>query len=113
MRIQYSFRTEDFKLPDERILFNTVRNIHERFIEDPTKTFEEIRKWARPMNQLQNGLFLSINEETGPYPYVNNQETNESRLEMKIYYIADYFARIIFDYEESFPYRVSSQHVRI
>ena len=113
MRILYSFRSEDYKLPKKEILFNTVWNIHEKFTANPTGVYEEIRKWARPMNQLKNGLFFSINEETGPYPYVETQENNMIIPDMEISYITEYFVRIVFEHEGNFPYRVSSQNVRI
>ena len=105
MKIRYSFRSEKFKLPPPETIMETVREMHSEFCQNPVSLYEKYKRWIRPMNQLYQGHFISINEDTGDMEYCEFFN-GESDIRLELYYIAPQFARIEFEVKSTFPYRI-------
>ena len=107
MRVRFSFRTEKQSLPDAVTLMETTRKIHNEMKENPHTCWRKYEKWIKSMNQLQNGLFFSINWDD---PYFNFQEYchEESNLVLEFSQLGPNYAKIMFEYTEALPYRVPS-----
>ena len=105
MRVLFSFRSEEHKLPSDRILIETTNAIHLEFTKSPQRTFLKYKKWIQPMCQLKNGIFISINENSGPFQF-QNEETDIKIKEIEVQHVAENFVRINFEWNKALPYRV-------
>ena len=107
MRVRFSYRTEKGNLPDAVTLMETTRKLHEDMKKNPTKFWEKYKEWFKPMNQLQNGAFMSITLDTKDFEYVKYYN-GESAIKLEYYQLGPNYAKIMFDYDESLPYRIPS-----
>ena len=105
MTILYSFRTDNYRLPDSGTILETVRRLHDEFVNDPVSFANKYENWIRPMNQLRTGMFFSINEDTGNFPYCA-YFNKSSLIKLELYYIAENFVRVQFA-APLFPYRIN------
>ena len=107
MRIRYSFRTEKGQLPDAVTLMETTRVLHKEITDNPRKFWEKYNEWIQPMNQLQNGLFISIRYEGKDFNFTRYFNGN-SELKLEHIQLGYNYAKIMFNYEGDVPYRISS-----
>ena len=107
MRVRFSYRTEKGKLPDAVTLMETTRKLHEDMKKNPIKFWENYEEWFKPMNQLQNGAFMSITQDTRDFEFVEYYN-GESSIKLEYYQLGPNYAKILFDFEESLPYRIPS-----
>ena len=112
MYIQYSFHSEKGPLPNATTLFETVRRLHQEFIENPVLFARKYEEWLRPMNQLKTGHFFSINWNARNFPFTEYYNNN-SELRLEMIRIADNFMRINFETKKIFPYRITVEKVKI
>ena len=61
-RIVFNFRCENNLLPDENTIILCVNQLWENMTKDGVTALFKIRKFIRPMGQLQSGLFLNLDE---------------------------------------------------
>lgn len=107
MRVLYSFRTEKQKMPDPVILFENVRRLHKEFQNNPKEFFTKYEEWLRPMNQLRNGHFFSMNWDSKTFEFTEEYiQTSDLKLEME--FVDQNFIRINFYTNVSIPYRVDT-----
>ena len=107
MKVLYSFRTEKQKMPDPIILFENVRRLHREFQENPGDFYQRYKVWLRPMNQLRNGHFFSMNWDDEKFNFTEEYvQSSELKLEME--FIDRNFVRISFNTEQCIPYRVDT-----
>ena len=107
MRIRYSFRTERGQLPDAVTLMETTRALHKEITDNPHKFWETYNEWIQPMNQLQNGIFVSISYESKDFNFTK-YFNGDSELQLEYIQLGHNYAKIMFDYEGDIPYRISS-----
>ena len=107
MKVLYSFRTEKQKMPDPVILFENVRRLHNEFQEKPHEFYQKYKEWLRPMNQLRNGHFFSMNWDGKKFNFTE-EYVQKSELKLEMEYIDENFVRISFNTTEYLPYRVDS-----
>ena len=76
-------------------------------MDNPYKFWRKYEEWIKPMNQLQNGLFFSINMDNKDFNYIKycNEESN---IKLEYYQLGPNYAKILFEYEDAFPYRIST-----
>ena len=60
MRTRFTYRSDDFELPNPDDLFELTRLIFAAFTLNPLRTFNELESHIVPMGQLQNGIFISF-----------------------------------------------------
>lgn len=107
MRIRYSFRTEKGQLPDAVTLMETTRALHEEIKNDPHNFWMTYNEWIQPMNQLQNGLFISIRFDSKDFNFRRYFNGN-SEIRLEYTQLGHNYAKIMFDYEGDVPYRIST-----
>lgn len=62
MKILFTFRSDDYKLPDALETFELVRAIYQCFVDNPLQTFLSLENNVVAMGQLKNGLFISFKD---------------------------------------------------
>ena len=107
MRVRFSFRTEKGNLPDAVTLMETTRKLHDEIRSNPTKFMSKYGKWVKPMNQLQNGIFISVNYEDDDFEYTD-YFNKDSNIRLEYHQLGNNYAKILFEYEDSLPYRIPS-----
>ena len=107
MKVRFSFRTEKGSLPDAVTIMETTRKLHAEINENPSKFWGKYEHWIRPMNQLQNGIFISINWDSADFQYTN-YFNGDSRVRLEYQQLGPNFARITFETEDPIPYRIPS-----
>ena len=107
MKVLYSFRTEKQRMPDPLILFENVRRLHKEFKENPGDFYQRYKTWLRPMNQLRNGHFFSMNWEDKKFNFTE-EYVQDSDLKLEMEFIDPNFVRISFFTNEYLPYRVDT-----
>lgn len=107
MRVRFSFRTEKGPLPDAVTLMETTRKLHKEISEGPKKFWDRYSQWIRPMNQLQNGIFISINWDCEDFKFTEYFH-EDSKLTLEYTQLGPNYAKIIFEHEDAIPYRVPS-----
>ena len=107
MKVLYSFRTEKQKMPDPLVLFENVRRLHNEFQENPKNFFTKYEEWLRPMNQLKNGHFFSMNWDNKAFIFTD-EYVQKSDLKLEMEFIDPNFVRISFCVDKSLPYRVDT-----
>ena len=107
MKVLYSFRTEKHALPDPRILFENVRRLHNEFEKNPLSFYHKYEEWLRPMNQLRNGHFFSLNWDCNEFNFTN-EYIQVSNLKLEMEFIDKNFVRISFQTDKYIPYRVDT-----
>ena len=107
MRIRFSYRTERGSLPDAVTLMETTRKLHEEITTNPKDFWDKYESWIRPMNQLQNGIFISINWENKDFEFTEYYN-KDSNIRLEYHQLGPNYAKIMFDYEKSLPYRIPS-----
>ena len=107
MKIRFSYRTEKGMLPDAVVLMETTRKLHNEIKLNPMKFWEKYREWFKPMNQLQNGVFISITHDTKEFKFVEYCNEN-SAMQLEYHQLGPNYAKIMFEYEGDLPYRISS-----
>ena len=111
MKVLYSFRTEKYALPEPRILFENVRRLHNEFVRNPTEFHRKYEEWLRPMNQLRNGHFFSLNWDCKEFNFTNEYiEVSDLKLEME--FLDKNFVRISFMTDKFIPYRVDTGNIK-
>ena len=108
MRIRYSFRSEKGMLPDATTLMETTRKLHNEIKKNPSKFWIKYEEWIKPMNQLQNGLFISINQDSEDFKFVEYCD-EESDIKLEFTQLGFNYVKIMFNYTGTIPYRVSSE----
>ena len=98
MRVRFSYRTEKGRLPDAVTLMETTRRLHDQMKQNPAAFWEEYKGWVKPMNQLQNGLFISITEETEDFQF-SNYFNKDSPLRLEYHQLVPNYAKIMFEYK--------------
>ena len=107
MKVVYSFRTEKQKMPDPVILLENVRRLHREFQANPGDFYQRYKVWLRPMNQLRNGHFFSMNWDNAKFNFTEEYIPNsELKLEMEL--IDRNFIRVSFVTNRYLPYRVDT-----
>ena len=61
-RIVFNIRSENNKLPSEKIIIACVNQLWKNSKRLGTEAIEHLRKAIRPMGQLSSGLFLNLDE---------------------------------------------------
>ena len=107
MKVIYSFRTEKHALPEPKILFENVRRLHIEFKRNPSLFFRKYEEWLRPMNQLRNGHFFSLNWDSKEFKFTD-EYVEESDLKLEMEFLDHNFVRISFQTENFIPYRVDT-----
>ena len=107
MKVYYSFRTEKYALPEPKVLFENVRRLHIEFKRSPLLFFRKYEEWLRPMNQLRNGHFFSLNWDAKEFNFTN-EYIKESDLKLEMEFIDKNFVRVSFQTDNFIPYRVDT-----
>ena len=108
MKVTYNFRTEKQKLPEPKMLFEAVRNLHDEFLANPVKFATKYESWLRPMNQLYQGHFFSLNFDAPHFPFDTSYNA-KSNLKLEMRAIDKNYIRITFSTDNSFPYRITPE----
>lgn len=84
MKIRFTFRSDNFDLPNPEEIFEFVRALIGEFEKKPYETFSTIEREVVPMGQLQCGLYFSFKSSPRKiFKNFLNKEKNESlKLEM-------------------------------
>ena len=107
MRVRYSFRTEKGRLPDALTLMETTRAMHDEITRNPREFWKSYEEWIQPMNQLQNGVFVSINYDSKDFSFTE-YFNGKSELKLEYTQLGRNYAKIMFNYEGDLPYRIPS-----
>ena len=94
-------------MPDPVVLFENVRRLHNEFQENPKEFFTRYEEWLRPMNQLRNGHFFSMNWDSKMFEFTE-EYIQKSDLKLEMEFIDTNFIRISFHTTTFIPYRVDT-----
>ena len=81
--------------------------MHNEFKNNPAGFWRKYEEWFKPMNQLQCGVFISINWESKDFKFTEYCNEN-SDIKLEYTQLGPNYAKIIFEYNETLPYRVST-----
>ena len=107
MKIRYSFRSEKKKLPEPKIILETTRQLHNEFIQNPSKFWNTYKEWLRPMNCLVPGHFISINEDSRSFKFIQYYN-NSCALRLEYMELGKNYVKVTFEIDDAIPYKVSS-----
>ena len=86
MKLLFTFRSDNYELPDALDILEFVRVLYQSFVEKPDETYYALEKNIVPMGQLKNGLFVSFKE--NPYiilnKFANKRKAEHLRLELSM-----------------------------
>ena len=84
MKIYFTFRSDEYELPNALDLFELVRAIYQSFVDNPLQTFTMLERNIVTMGQLRNGLYISFREHPQLVcnKFANKDKAENVKLEM-------------------------------
>ena len=103
MKIRFTFRSDEYKLPDPEKLFEFTRAVHKCFNENPFGTFTDLEKHIVPMGQLQSGLFFSFKSSPNKIMAKYSKYNKDEHLKLEMSWPIQNMIRIEFETNSKTP----------
>ena len=103
MKIRFTFRSDEYTLPNPESLFEFTRAVYKNFLDDPYGTYKDLEKHIQPMGQLQNGLFFSFKSSPGRILYKYSKLAKDDSLKLEMSWPIKDMIRIEFDADSKLP----------